>query len=179
MRGFWDIDFQGQKIMKDTAENAVAVEEENTKDEIQLRLEKEQLLEQKAVAAGEALQQQLMQQIGGSLQNVQPVMLVSAVIDLAVNARATDIHFDPAETGLIARLRVDGMLHDVLEIPKSVQPNVIARIKILADMDISETRRPQDGHISMSIGERRFDLRVAALPTFRGDQGGKADSSRA
>jgi len=170
MRGFWDIDFQGQKIMKDTAENAVAVEEENTKDEIQLRLEKEQLLEQKAGAAGEALQQQLMQQIGGSLQNVQPVMLVSAVIDLAVNARATDIHFDPAETCLIARLRVDGMLHDVLEIPKSVQPNVIARLKILADMDISETRRPQDGHISMSIGERRFDLRVAALPTFRGEK---------
>jgi type II secretory ATPase GspE/PulE/Tfp pilus assembly ATPase PilB-like protein len=101
---------------------------------------------------------------------VQPVLLVSAVIELAVNSRGTDIHFDPAESGLVARLRIDGMLHDVLAIPKRLQPNVVARVKVLAEMDISETRRPQDGHISMSIGERRFDLRVSALPTFRGEK---------
>jgi type II secretory ATPase GspE/PulE/Tfp pilus assembly ATPase PilB-like protein len=156
--------------MSDTAEKEVAVEQEDTEDLIRQRLEKEQSLEEKAIAAGESFQQRLMQQIGATLQNVQPVMLVSAVIDLAVNTRATDIHFDPTESGLVARLRVDGMLHDVVEIPKVVQPNVIARIKILADMDISESRRPQDGHISMNIGDRRFDLRVAALPTFRGEK---------
>ncbi len=156
--------------MNDTAEKDTAVKEEITEGLIQDRLEKEEQLEEKAALAGAVLQERLMQLIGGSVQSVQPVMLVSAIFDLAVNARATDIHFDPAESGLVARIRVDGMLHDVMEIPKPVQPNVIARLKILADMDISETRRPQDGHISMTIGDRRFDLRVSALPTFRGEK---------
>ena len=156
--------------MKDTAEKTAAVEKEKTESLVQERFEKEDLLEQKTTAAGEVFQEQLMKQLGGSLQNVQPVVLVSSVIDLAVNTRTTDIHFDPTGNGLIARLRIDGMLHDIVNIPKSVQPNIIARIKVLADMDISETRRPQDGHISMSIGERRFDLRVSALPTYRGEK---------
>ncbi len=151
-------------------EKSVAVEEEKTEDLIQQRLEKELDLEQKASAAGEVMKKRLLDRIGGSAENVQPVMLVSAIIEQAVNSRATDIHFDPTEVGLTARLRIDGMLHDVLPIPKRVQPNVVARIKVLAEMDISETRRPQDGHISMSIGDRRFDLRVSALPTFRGEK---------
>ncbi|RJP75289.1 MAG: type II/IV secretion system protein [Candidatus Abyssobacteria bacterium SURF_17] len=151
-------------------EKGVAVAEEKMEDVLQQRLEKELQLEQKATAAGEALKKRILDRLGGSVENVQPVMLVSAVIELAVNSRATDIHFDPTETGLVARLRIDGMLHDVLPIPKRVQPNVVARLKVLAEMDISETRRPQDGHINMSIGERRFDLRVSALPTFRGEK---------
>lgn len=151
-------------------EKAVAVEEEKTEDLIQERLEKELALEEKASAAGEVMKKRLLERLGGSVENVQPVMLVSAIIEQAVNSRATDIHFDPTETGLTARLRIDGMLHDVLPIPKRVQPNVVARVKVLAEMDISETRRPQDGHISMSIGDRRFDLRVSALPTFRGEK---------
>jgi type II secretory ATPase GspE/PulE/Tfp pilus assembly ATPase PilB-like protein len=151
-------------------EKAVAVEEEKTEDLLQQRLEKELDLEQKASAAGEVMKKRLLDRIGGSVENVQPVMLVSAIIEQAVNSRATDIHFDPTEAGLTARLRIDGMLHDVLPIPKRVRPNVVARVKVLAEMDISETRRPQDGHISMSIGDRRFDLRVSALPTFRGEK---------
>ena len=165
-----DTDLREWKFMKDPAEKDLAVEEEQTERLIQQRLEKEHLLEEKASAAGQILQQQLLDRIGGSPQNVQPVMLVSAVFDLAVNSRSTDIHFDPTDSGLVARLRIDGMLHDVLQIPKPVQSNIIARLKILADMDISESRRPQDGHISMSIGDRRFDLRVSALPTFRGEK---------
>jgi type II secretory ATPase GspE/PulE/Tfp pilus assembly ATPase PilB-like protein len=156
--------------MKDTAENPTAVEEEKTESVVDERFQKEDQLEEKSISAGKVFQEQLLQQLGGSVQNVQPVVLVSGVIDLAVNTRATDIHFDPTESGLTARLRIDGMLHDILEIPKPVQPNVVARIKILADMDISETRRPQDGHISLTIGDRRFDLRVSALPTFRGEK---------
>jgi type II secretory ATPase GspE/PulE/Tfp pilus assembly ATPase PilB-like protein len=156
--------------MSDTAEKAGAVEQERAEIQVRQRFEKEGLLEEKTIAAGQVFYDQLLRQIGGSLQNVQPVVLVSGIIDLAVSTRATDIHFDPTETGLTARLRIDGMLHDILEIPKPVQPNVIARIKILGDMDISETRRPQDGHISLTIGDRHFDLRVSALPTFRGEK---------
>lgn len=156
--------------MSDVEEKNVVVEEKKTEELIQQRLEKELSLEEKAAAAGEALKQRLLERLGGSVEKVQPVMLVSAIIELAVNSRSTDIHFDPTEAGLVARLRIDGMLHDVLPIPKIVQPNIVARIKVLAEMDISETRRPQDGHISMSIGDRRFDLRVSALPTFRGEK---------
>ena len=156
--------------MSDSAGKAGVVEKEKAETQVQQRFEKEEQLEEKTIAAGKLFYDQLLRQIGGSLQNVQPVILVSGIIDLAVSTRATDIHFDPTETGLNARLRIDGMLHDIVEIPKPVQPNVVARIKILADMDISETRRPQDGHISLTIGERRFDLRVSALPTFRGEK---------
>lgn len=156
--------------MNDSAKGTAVTEEEKVENLIQQRLEKEQMLEEKASAAGELLKKQILDRLGGSVENVQPVMLVSAVIETGVNSRATDVHFDPTETGLVGRLRIDGMLHDVLAIPKTVQPNVIARVKVLADMDISETRRPQDGHISMSVGDRRFDLRVSALPTFRGEK---------
>ncbi len=156
--------------MKGSADKKVAVEEEKMKSLLQARLEKELDLEKKASDAGEVLQGRILKQIGGSVENVQPVMLVSAVIESAVSSRATDIHFDPGEKNLTARLRIDGMLHDVLSIPGSIKPNIIARIKVLADMDISETRRPQDGHISMTVGDRRFDLRVSALPTFRGEK---------
>jgi len=156
--------------MNEQEEKGTALAEEKTEDVIQQRREKEQLLEERATAAGETLQQKLLSRIGGSIDSVQPVVLVSAIFDLAVSSRATDIHFDPTDNGIVARLRIDGMLHDVLSVPKRLQPNVVARVKVLAEMDISETRRPQDGHISMTSGDRRFDLRVAALPTFRGEK---------
>lgn len=149
---------------------SVTKEDEKTEQVLQEKLEKELMLEEKASTASKALQQRLLDRLGSSVEKVQPVMLVSAVIELAINSRSTDIHFDPTDTGLVARLRIDGMLHDVLTVPKQLQPNVTARLKVMAEMDISETRRPQDGHISMSVGERRFDLRVAALPTFRGEK---------
>jgi type II secretory ATPase GspE/PulE/Tfp pilus assembly ATPase PilB-like protein len=156
--------------MSGSKNKSAAVGEGKPEDVLQQRLEKELSLEQKAYAAGEVLQQRLLKRIGGSVDSVQPVMLVSAIIELALNSRATDIHFDPTEGGMTTRLRIDGLLHDVLLIPKRVQPNVTARVKVLAEMDISETRRPQDGHISMSADDKRFDLRVAALPTFRGEK---------
>jgi type IV pilus assembly protein PilB len=156
--------------MNEQEEKGTALAEEKTEDVIQQRREKEQLLEERATAAGETLQQKLLSRIGGSIDSVQPVVLVSAIFDLAVSSRATDIHFDPTDNGIVARLRIDGMLHDVLLVPKRLQPNVVARVKVLAEMDISETRRPQDGHISMTSSDRRFDLRVAALPTFRGEK---------
>ena len=149
---------------------SVTKEDEKTEKMLQEKLEKELMLEEKASTASKSLQQRLLERLGGSVEKVQPVMLVSAVIELAINSRSTDIHFDPTDSGLVARLRIDGMLHDVLTVPKQLQPNVTARLKVMAEMDISETRRPQDGHISMSVGERRFDLRVAALPTFRGEK---------
>jgi type IV pilus assembly protein PilB len=100
-----------------------------------------------------------------------PVMkLVSTIIEGAVNSGATDIHLDPQEPEMRVRYRIDGILHDVMSIPSEAQNAVVSRIKIMSDIDITETRHPQDGHISLEIGGQEFDIRVATLPTFLGER---------
>lgn len=98
------------------------------------------------------------------------VQLVSMIIEGAINATATDIHIDPQVPESRVRYRIDGVLHDVLSIPEQIHPAVISRIKIMADLDITETRHPQDGHISLVLGNREIDVRVATLPTFLGER---------
>jgi type IV pilus assembly protein PilB len=100
-----------------------------------------------------------------------PVMkLVSTIIEGAANSGATDVHLDPQDPEMRVRYRIDGVLHDVMSIPEEIETAVISRIKILSDIDITETRRPQDGHISMDIGDTEYDIRVASLPTFMGER---------
>lgn len=98
------------------------------------------------------------------------IKLVSTIIQGAANAGATDIHLDPQEPEMRVRYRIDGILHDVMSIPPETEPAVISRIKIMSDLDITETRHPQDGHISMEVGDTDFDIRVATLPTFLGER---------
>jgi type IV pilus assembly protein PilB len=98
------------------------------------------------------------------------VKMVSAIIEGAVNSGATDIHLDPQDPEMRVRYRIDGVLHDIMSIPETMQGAVISRIKIMSDLDITETRHPQDGHISMDIGDAEFDVRVASLPTFLGER---------
>lgn len=98
------------------------------------------------------------------------IKLVSTIIEGAVNSGATDIHLDPQEPELRVRYRIDGVLHDVMSIPENIELAVISRIKILAELDITETRHPQDGHISTDIGGKEFDIRVATLPTYLGER---------
>ena len=98
------------------------------------------------------------------------VKLVSTIIEGAVNSGATDVHLDPQEPEMRVRYRIDGLLHDVMGIPENMELAVISRVKILADLDITETRHPQDGHISMEITGKEFDIRVATLPTYLGER---------
>ncbi len=98
------------------------------------------------------------------------VKMVNTIIEGAVNAGATDIHMDPQEPEMRVRYRIDGVLHDVLSIPESMEAAVISRIKIISELDITETRHPQDGHISLQVGDREFDVRVATLPTYLGER---------
>lgn len=98
------------------------------------------------------------------------VKIVSTIVEGAANARATDIHLDPQDPETRVRYRIDGILHDVMGIPEETTAAVVSRIKIMADLDITNTRLPQDGHISMEIGDREFDVRVATLPTFLGER---------
>lgn len=98
------------------------------------------------------------------------ISLVNQTISRAILDRASDIHIEPVARGVRIRFRIDGVLHEIGYLPKSVQPQVLTRIKILAGLDISERRRPQDGRFTISIDANRVDLRVATLPTYLGEK---------
>jgi type IV pilus assembly protein PilB len=96
--------------------------------------------------------------------------LVSSIISGAIDSRASDIHIEPQEKDLKIRYRIDGVMRKELDIPTTAQAEVISHIKILANMDISEKRLPQDGHITTIHHDREFDLRVSSLPSVLGEK---------
>jgi len=98
------------------------------------------------------------------------VRLVNQIIDNALVQRASDIHFDPQETELRVRYRVDGILRTERSLPKHMQNVIIARIKIMANLNITETRLPQDGRIKTTINFKPVDIRVSSLPTIYGEK---------
>lgn len=98
------------------------------------------------------------------------VKLVNFIIQKAVSDGASDIHIEPQETDLRVRLRIDGVLHEVMRSPKSAQQAMISRFKIMAEMDIADSRRPQDGHCAVTVGNTRLDFRVSSLPTVYGER---------
>lgn len=98
------------------------------------------------------------------------VKLVNLIITRAVNERASDIHIEPQEKDMRVRYRIDGVLHEVMRSPRQIQPAVLSRFKIMASMDIAETRKPQDGHCGLSINGKAIDFRVATLPTVYGER---------
>jgi len=96
--------------------------------------------------------------------------LVASVIRGGIDTRASDIHIEPQESELCVRYRVDGLLRKAVSIPASAQREVVSHIKILADMDISERRIAQDGHITIRHEEKDYDLRVSSLPAVGGEK---------
>lgn len=98
------------------------------------------------------------------------VKLVNYIIQKAVADRASDIHIEPQENDLRVRFRVDGVLHEIMRSPKSAQQAMISRFKIMADMDIADSRRPQDGHCAVQVGNTKMDFRVSTLPTVYGER---------
>jgi type IV pilus assembly protein PilB len=98
------------------------------------------------------------------------VKLVNFIITKAVADRASDIHMEPQERDLRVRYRVDGVLHEVMRSPKAAQAAIISRFKIMADMDIAESRKPQDGHCALTVNGHKLDFRVSTLPTVYGER---------
>jgi type IV pilus assembly protein PilB len=98
------------------------------------------------------------------------VRLVNQILQMAVEQRASDIHIDPQETKVLIRYRVDGILRTERALPKHMQSMLTARIKILANMDITEHRIPQDGRIKINLDFHPIDLRVSTLPTIYGEK---------
>ena len=95
---------------------------------------------------------------------------IDTIIHAGINSRASDVHLEPQYPEMRVRFRIDGILHDIITIPKSVEPTMVSRVKVMADMDITEHRRPQDGHISLKFSEKEYDLRVASTSTIAGEK---------
>lgn len=98
------------------------------------------------------------------------VHLVDVIIAQGVRDRASDIHIEPQSDRLRIRFRIDGALHDVLALPAAIGPALVSRIKILANMNIVERRRPQDGQLAKEVDGRPLDVRIATSPTIWGEK---------
>ena len=98
------------------------------------------------------------------------VRYVNLLILQALNERASDIHVEPTAENLRIRYRIDGVLHDVSTGPRAIAGAVTTRLKVMADINIAEHRIPQDGRISLTVGSRQIDLRIATLPTIYGEK---------
>ncbi len=109
-------------------------------------------------------------EIEAAVEEAPIVKLVQAIMTQAVGDRASDVHIEPMEKDVRVRFRVDGVLHEVMHSPKNIQGGLISRLKVMAEMNIAEKRIPQDGRISMRVGGKQLDLRVATLPTVYGEK---------
>ena len=98
------------------------------------------------------------------------VQIVHTIFAGAIQARATDIHIEPQVPRMRVRYRIDGMLFDVLTVPQPLETSIISRIKVLADMNITERRLPQDGRLAFRLGEQEYNMRVATIPTVQGEK---------
>jgi type IV pilus assembly protein PilB len=97
------------------------------------------------------------------------VSLVNQAIAHAVHERASDIHFEPQERNMVVRVRVDGVTRELTSVPKAMQQAVTSRLKVIAELDIAEHKLPQDGRAAVSLAGDAIDLRIAVLPTTRGE----------
>ena len=112
-----------------------------------------------------------LEQMSDVEEDAPAVKLVNYIIQKAVADRASDIHVEPQENDLRVRFRVDGVLHEAMPpAPKAIQTSILSRLKIMADMDIAESRKPQDGHCAVVIAGHRLDFRVSTLPTVYGER---------
>ena len=121
-------------------------------------------------AADELSEKDELANVSAVVEDAPIVKFVNLLITQAVADRASDIHVEPAERDLRIRFRIDGVLHEVMRSPKAIQAGVISRLKVMSDINIAERRIPQDGRMSLTVGGKPIDLRVATLPTVHGEK---------
>jgi type IV pilus assembly protein PilB len=108
--------------------------------------------------------------VRGTATTAPAITLVNQLITQAIDAGASDLHFEPELDRMSVRIRVDGVMRHLGDVPKGMQPAVTSRLKIMAELDIAEKRAPQDGRMSINFGGAPMDLRCAVLPTTYGEQ---------
>ncbi|HHW74584.1 MAG TPA: Flp pilus assembly complex ATPase component TadA [Firmicutes bacterium] len=109
-------------------------------------------------------------QLRALVEEAPIVKVVNALIHQAVTEGASDIHIEPLDKGVRVRMRIDGILHDLMTPPKDTQPLIVSRIKIMANLDIAERRMPQDGRITIQVGLKDVNMRVSTMPTIHGEK---------
>ena len=109
-------------------------------------------------------------ELGDDSNSAPTIRLVNSCLERAIAERASDIHFEPRENEMQVRMRIDGMMRNILTIPKELQASVISRIKIMSGLDIAERRIPQDGRFNVTKKEKDLDVRVSTLPTVYGEK---------
>ncbi len=143
----------------------IVLSDEEFASELQERLSELEIhIEGDEEAEGESLDLLLAQ------DDSPAVSLVNNVLIKASTVGASDVHFEPYEDEAVVRLRMDGVLHDILRIPLSTYQNVVARVKVMANLNVAEKRIPQDGRIRVKIGRRDLDIRVSVVPTVFGER---------
>ena len=125
---------------------------------------------QEREAARGARESEEEQQMNEDINNSPIVQLVKSLIEQAARQRASDIHIEALETVVRVRYRIDGALYEKATYDISLLPGIIARLKIIGGMDISEKRKPQDGRITMIVDRREYDIRASILPTVHGEK---------
>jgi type IV pilus assembly protein PilB len=122
------------------------------------------------ISDGERPEEASLENLRSAVEEAPIIRAVNQILSQAIQSGASDIHIEPHRSELKVRLRIDGVLQDLMNSPKSVQAPLISRIKILADMDIAERRLPQDGHIHLKADGKEYDMRVSTLPTVMGEK---------
>ena len=109
--------------------------------------------------------------IGADSENAAPtIRLVNSILEYAVNQNASDIHLEPREYEMVVRMRIDGVLRRAFTVPRATQSAVIARIKVMGNMNIAEHKIPLDGRSNIRVGGKDVDLRISTLPTVYGEK---------
>ncbi len=108
--------------------------------------------------------------ITGDAESAPTIRLVNSIIERAVQERASDIHFEPRENDMDVRMRIDGIMREILTVPKNITASVIARVKTMSGMDVAEKRVPQDGRFAASVLNKSIDMRVSTLPIAWGEK---------
>lgn len=124
------------------------------------------------LTAEELGQQQIVGDVDNLVQLAQEpeiIKIVNLVLLEAVQKRASDIHFETYEDDFRIRIRIDGVLHEIVSPPKAMSLALISRVKIMSEMDIGERRLPQDARIDLKVGDAEVDIRVGTLPTLYGE----------
>lgn len=103
-------------------------------------------------------------------QSAPSVRLLNFIIQEGITQKASDIHFEPVDNSLRIRYRIDGVLQNRHQIPEQHQAHIISRLKVMAQLDIAETRRPQDGRIKLKLGQREVDFRASTIPISSGER---------
>jgi type IV pilus assembly protein PilB len=116
-----------------------------------------------ATARGDAID------VRSGTEDAPVINLVNTVLAQAIERRASDVHFSPLEHGMRVRFRIDGVLTETATVPKALVAGLVSRLKVMADLDIAERRRSQDGRVSITIDGRGVDLRAVTLPSVHGE----------